>query len=763
MKLLAPTWYVQLARLAADDPGLASVLAESKGASQERRKRELGLFLEDISRRRTLVVFLDDIQWADPSSTDLLAYLGSKCASLALLLVLAYRPSDLLRSQHLFGSVKLELQARGDCREIALPFLSRDELAHYLALAFAGHHFPEEFAAVLHTRTEGNPLFMVDLVRDLRCRGVIVREQRGWALARAVPDLEHELPETIRGLIQLKVNQLSEADRRLVIAASVQGSEFDSVVAAKILGQEAAEVEERLDVLEKVYALVRLIRQRTFPDGTLSLRYGFVHVLYQNSLYASLLPTRKARLSAAAAQVLLDLYGNKDTTVAGELALLLEAGQDFSHAAHYFLQAAENAAHVFAHKEAIVLARRGLELLRPLPATPAHEKLELSLQMTLGLQLQVTDGFAAQEANQAYVRARELCDRMPESPGLYPILWGLFIYYKARSNLARARALAEEMHALAQERRDLSLMLQSHQAYAVTALCLGEPAATRDQMERCEALYDPGQHRSHTFQFGQDVGVACKAFGAVALWLLGYPDRAIQKSREAAALAQQLSQPSSEALAFHFAAMLHQCRRDPRAVLACAERSLAISTEQSFSFWHAGGTILRGWALSECGSGTEGLSLLRQGLEAWVQTESVTYQTYYLALLTETLAKQGRVEEGLKVLDDAIALAQRTGELFFLAELHRLQGQLLLESSPAGGQTAAEARFRQAMDVARVQEAKSLQLRAVLSLSLLCRLQGRLADARPLLAEAHSWFTEGFDRSDLQQAKAMLEEPLGTC
>src|SRR5262249_1832069 len=227
-----------------------------------------------------------------------------------------------------------------------------------------------------------------------------------------------------------------------------------------------------------------------------------------------------------------------------------------------------------------------------------------------------------------------------------------------------------------------------------------------------------------TFLFGQDTAVACKAFGAVALWLLGRPDWAVKKSREAAALAQRLSQPSSEALdfhfagmpedvvvrarvrqssealAFHFAGMLPQCRRDPLAVLACADQSLAISAEQGFSFWQAGGTVLRGWALSECGSGTEGLAVLRQGLEAWRATESVTYQTYYLALLAEVLAKWGQAEEGLEVLGEALALAERTGERFFQAELHRLQGLLLSRSTAAGGPARAEACFRQAVDVA---------------------------------------------------------------
>jgi predicted ATPase len=294
MKLLAPTWYLQLAPLAADDPTLADVLTEAKSATQERRKREVGVFLYELSRQRPLVMFLDDIHWADPSSVDLLSYLGIRCSAWRLLLVLTYRPSDLLRSQHPFGPMKLELQGRGLCREIALPFLTRDDFDRYLSLAFAGHQFPEELAGMLHARTEGNPLFMVDLLSYLRDRGVIVQDHGRWALVRALPDLERELPESVRSMIQRKVDQLGEADRHLLMAASVQGPQFESSIVAQLLHRQAAEVEERLDALERVHALVRFVREQTFPDGTVTARYAFVHVLYQNALYAELAPTRKA-------------------------------------------------------------------------------------------------------------------------------------------------------------------------------------------------------------------------------------------------------------------------------------------------------------------------------------------------------------------------------------------------------------------------------------------------------------------------------------
>jgi predicted ATPase len=757
MKLLAPTWYVQLAPLAAEDPSLARMLVEAKEASQERRKRELGVFLHEVSRQRPLVVFLDDIHWADPSSVDLLAYLGSRCPGWHLLLILSYRPCDLLRTQHPFGPVKLELQGRGICREIALPFLTRDDFDRYLALVFAGHQFPEELAAILHARTEGNPLFMVDLLRYLRDRGVIVEDHGRWTLVRAVPDLQRELPESVRGMIQRKLEQLSTADRLLLMAASVQGPEFDSAVVAQLLGQETADVEERLDVLERVHVMVRLVREQTFPDRTLTLRYGFVHVLYQNALYAALRPTRKAAWSAAAARALLGHFGEKSAGLAAELAMLFEAARDHERAADYYLVAAESAARVFAHRETVALARRGLALLQMLPDTPDRARRELPLQVTLGMQLQVVHGYAAPEAERTFDRAHALCEQVQEAPPLFSVLRGLWAIYEARSELGKSRELAERLFTLAQRTQDEVQLIQARMALVVTSFCLGDPAAAREHMEQGVAQYDPRRHSSHACIYGQDPGMACLAFGAVAVWLLGYPDRAVERSREAVALAEELEQPCSLATALHFAAVLRQYRREAPSVQGSAEAATAITTEHGISFWLAGSLVMSGWALAEQGSRASGIAQLRQGLTAWEATGSESQRTYFLALLAEALGREGQFENGLGVLAEGLALMDGKGEGFHAAELHRLRGEFLLrQDTPGGASREAEACFHRALSIARQQQAKSLELRAAMSLTRLYREQGRQAEALPMLAECYDWFTEGFDTPDLREAKALL-------
>jgi predicted ATPase len=255
--------------------------------------------------------------------------------------------------------------------------------------------------------------------------------------------------------------------------------------------------------------------------------------------------------------------------------------------------------------------------------------------------------------------------------------------------------------------------------------------------------------------------VVCLVFGAQALWLLGYPDQAVQRSREAVRLSEKLRQPNTIGLALYFAALLRQYRREEREVQRSAEAALGNSTEHGLSLWRASGLVMRGWALSEQGESASGIAQMRTGLTAWEATGGATHRTYHLALLAEALGKEGQIEEGMKALAEALALMHATRECFHGAEVHRLQGELLLRRDAADPTVAygeAEVCFRQALSVARRQQARSLELRAAMSLTRLYQKQGRMADARPTLAECYDWFTEGFDTRDLQEARALLAQ-----
>lgn len=753
MKVVAPTWYFQLAS-AAREISPAGNSEVSKAFSQGALLREFRTLLEEVSRLGPVILFFDDVHWADVSTVDLIAHLGRHCRGMRVLGIVTLRPTELLLGPHPFHGIKLELQARGTCTELSLGLLARPDVDRYLSLAFPGHAFSPEFADLVHARTEGSPLFMVELLRYLRERGVIAERNGRWSLARETPDLLQELPDSVRSMIRRKLERLNDDERRLLAAASVQGTEFDSAVAADALMVDAALVDERLQILDRVHGLVRPVREHLFPNRTLSLRYAFVHSLYQQSLYGELPRSRRATLAVALARSLEHHYGEGNSEAAAALACLYEVGRDFASAARQFWLAAQNAACIFAHREAVILARRGLQLLDYLPENPERDALELPLQTTLALQLQVTEGYAAPDARPAYSRARELCQRLSGPAPLFPVLWGLWLFSKVRSELHKAQEMAFELLALAQREQDPDWALQAHQAMGMTAFCRGNPAVAVRHVEHATALYDPQRHRTHSFSFGQDPSVICKSFGAVGLWLLGYPDQAERQSDETVRFSRELS-PSSQAVALHFAAMLHQLRRDGRRTSEFATAAGVLAAEHGFSFWRAGANVLGGWAAATSGKAEEGAEQLRRGLRDWMATDSVTYQTYYLGLLAEVLAALGQMREPLRLLEEALALVEQTGERLFEAELYRLRGEVVRS---AGGHSEAEASFQKALDIARRQEANSLELRASMSLARLFRDQGQPKQGLDPLRDAFAHFSEGWQTPDLRESRELLAE-----
>jgi predicted ATPase len=712
MRVVAPAWYWQLTP--ALRGGAAEEPAASRASSQGALLREFANFLQEAARIGTVVLFLDDVHWADHATVDLLAHLGRQCRQQRLLVIVTYRPTEMLLGFHPFRRVKLELQGRGDCTERRLSFLGRQDVARYLDLAYPGHAFPAELAEQIHLRTEGSPLFMAAMLGYLSEHGVLAEVDGAWRVVRELPDLSRELPESIRGAIDRKIEQLPDEERRLLTLASVQGQEFDSTIVSDALGRSPAEVEERLQALERVHGLVRLLHEQDLPDGTLTQRYRFVHALYQHALYDHLSPARRASLAASLAAALERRRGT-DGPVAAELACLYEVARDFPRAARQFYLAAQNAARVFGHREAVALARRGLNLLALLPETAERAELELPLQTTLGLQLQVTEGYAAPAAERAYRRARDLCSG---SATPFPVVWGLWLYHKVRSELAKAQEMADELLALARRLNEPDLALQAHQALGMTAFCRGDPATSLAHTEQVATLYDAEQHRTHAFLFGHDPSVISKAYGAVVLWLLGHPDAAERQSAEAIEIGRDLS-PTSQAVALHFAAMVHQLRRDIDHTRQCAEACAAIGREHGLSFWRASGAVLSGWAIAAAGQAEEGLARLRRGMKDWRATGSITYETYYLGLLAEVLTEQRQFDESQRLLDEALALVDRTGEGFWTAELHRLRGENHRHSRAADRQETAETEFRRALDVARSQAARSLEQRAADSLARL--------------------------------------------
>jgi predicted ATPase len=752
-KRLAPTWYAQAMPLQPDDSSAKRLLAE-RATSQERMKREFGALLEEVSERRPLVLFFDDLHWADVSTIDLLAYLASKFDSTRVLIIATYRPSDLLLAKHPFLQVKPDLQARGACREIELEFLSRSEIEKYLALEFPEHRFPAELPALIQSKTEGNPLFMVDLVRYLRDRQVIAEEDGRWVLAQSLPSVERDLPESVRGMIERKIAQLSEEDRRLLVAASVQGYEFDSAIVASVLELDPADVEEHLESLDRVYALVRFINEREFPGRMLTLRYRFVHVLYQNALYASLRPTRRAQLSATVAEALLGCYGKQSTTVASELAFLFEAARDWSRASDFYLVAANNASEVLALQEAAALAQRGLEMLRLLPGTTECATQELKLQSMLGQSLMVVKGYALPEVEQAFIRARELSLQLDDFPQLFLAQFSLAIVYVVRAEYHRAFDHGEQCLRLAERSRNQALLMQSHWVIGLSQCYMGQFAAARDHFDQTIAIHDAAGIDSAVSMYG---AVLSRAHLARMLLYLGYPDQSRQVMNVAITKAERVRLPVAAANSLALAAYLEAFHHRGQKALELAAATAWHADEHGLPYYAAVATLTRGWAVAMQNQEEEGIALIRQGLASSLAIGTRQQHAYFLALLAEALNHAGRVEEGLEALSEALDVVQQTNEPFYEAEIYRLKGDALMKAGVTSP-LEAESCFHRAIEIARQQQAKSFELRAVMSLARLWQQQDKREEARAMLADIYRWFTEGFDTPDLKDAGVLLDE-----
>jgi predicted ATPase len=398
------------------------------------------------------------------------------------------------------------------------------------------------------------------------------------------------------------------------------------------------------------------------------------------------------------------------------------------------------------------------------------------VQLALGAPLQATKGYAAPEVGAVYGQAYALCQQMKDTPQLFQVLQGLWVFYLLRGELLRAHELGEQLLRLAHSVQDPSLLLEAHVILGNTLLWLGEFASAQAHLEQGTALYDPQQHHSHVFVYGHDPGMWCLSFLAWTLWYLGYPDQARKKMDEALAIAHELAHPFSLAFALLFAADVHQLCRERQAVQNRVEALMTLSSEQGFPFWLARGTIPRGWVLVDQGQEEEGTAYMRQGLAAYQATGAGLNQPYYLALLAEAYGKMGQTTEGLTVLAEVQAIVENTRERHYQAELYRLRGQLTLQKFQVSSskfqvppstqypipsthaEAEAEACFLKAIEIARHQQAKSLELRAVMSLSRLWQSQGKQQEAHELLAEIYGWFTEGFDTKDLQEAQALLTE-----
>ena len=708
--------------------------------AQIRRQRTFAalkkLFLRESLNQPLLLIF-EDLHWIDSETQGFLDTLSESVASAHLLLLVNYRPEY----RHEWGQKTYYTQLR-------LAPLGQAEADELLTFLLGTDTSLTALKPLILTRTEGTPFFMEEVVQTLSEEGALVGE-RGHYHLETTPTELHISP-TVQGVLAARIDRLAAEEKVLLQQLSVIGRQFPVSLVQHVVPQSETELYR---VLLSLQAKEFLYEQPAFPE----VEYLFKHALTQEVAYGTVLQEQRKALHEKTAEALEVLYADSLDDRYSALAHHYSHSENTAKAVEYLGLAGQQAAQRSANEEAIHYLTQAVGRLSTLAETPARTQQELMLQTTLGSVFLAAKGYTALEINQTYVRARQLCQQLGDTAQLIPVLAGQFLFHAIRAEHQLARELAEECLRLSQQTQDSAHRVTAHYMLGQSLLWLGEIGPAQHHSHQGSVLYEAEQHHALAALYGEDPGSVCLAFEAHALFMLGFPDQALQKSHEAIALAQDLSDSFILAQMLALAAYVRLYRREAGAAQAEAERAITVSREHQFLFWLTFGTILRGAALTELGEHKEGILQMRQGLTDYRAAGTGSCVPDFLARLATGLGTVGQIEDGLLLLTEARTLVEKNQERWHEAEIYRLTGELLLQQAREP-QAEAQEYFHKALAVARQQEAKSWELRAASSLARLWQQQGKHSKARNLLAPVYEWFTEGFDTADLKDAKSLLEE-----
>jgi class 3 adenylate cyclase/predicted ATPase len=691
--------------------------------------------LLELAERQPVLFIFEDLHWTDPTTLELLNLLIDQTPTASVLVLLTCRPHFQPTWPH-----------RSYLTEITVNRLSPTQVEQFVHRMTDGEILPTEVLQQIIAKTDGVPLFVEEITKSLLESGQLKAVDGHYELVGALSTLT--IPATLQDSLMARLDRLVTAKGIAQIGATI-GRQFSYELLQAIAPVEAAPLHRELGRLIEA----ELIYQRGLPPQA---TYTFKHALIQDAAYQSLLKSTRQHYHQRIAEV---LEAQFPATVNQQPELLAhhctEAGL-IEQAVGYWQKAGQSAVQRSAHVEAIAHLRQGLELLKTLPETSERTQREVDLLIALSASLRATKGTGALEVGETYSRARHLCQRLDNPHQLFPVLRGLHGYYNLRAELQTAYALGEQTLALAQQTQDAAMLVAVHRALGTTLHYLGAATEAHTHFTQGLALYDRHQHRASTLLYGEDAGVTCRSHDAHTLWVLGYPDQGLTRINEAVTLAQHLAHPYSLISALVSAIEFHVFCREVRAAQERAEAAIRLAQEQGFPFWIAVGSLLHGWALAHQGQAQEGIAQIAQSLSALHATGTAIRRPHFLTLLAEAHRTTGGLDASLNVLNEALALVDKTGERWCEAEIHRLRGDLVLQQS-LDNQAEAESCFNHALDIARNQQAKSLELRAATSLARLWQQQGKCEEARQVLGDVYHWFTEGFDTADLQDAKALLD------
>lgn len=707
-----------------------------QGSPQRQKQRTQEAIVSGLlqqAAQRPLLVVWEDVQWADPSTLDLLQVLIDRTPSARILVVLTFRP-DFVPAW----------ATRPHMKQLSLDRLGRHQAAQLVVELTGDQSLPPGIVQQVLDKTDGIPLFIEELTK-------MVLETEASSVASRVPNLA--IPTTLRDLLMARLDRLGPAKEVAQLGAAL-GRAFPHEVIRAVWSLDDQALQHGLEQL----ATAEIISQRGEPPHT---RWVFKHALIQDAAYQSLLKSNRLQLHEHIARVLEKRFPETAETQPELIAHHYTQAGLRKEALGYWKRAGQRAFERSAYVEALEHLGQGLALLKALPEGAERAEQELDFHTTRGPGLIATKGYADQEVKDTYVRAQELGDQIGQPSRAFSALRGLWVVHEMRGELQTARELGEQLLSMTSSLPDQASLIEVHRACGNTLFWLGEFGLAREHLEHAIALYQPDTHHTLAFRYGSDPKVVCLFYNALTLWLLGYLDQALRQCEEAL----HTTHLHSLAAAQNWTAILHQIRGDLSASSEAATAAIAVSQEQGFPHWLAMGRMLQGWAAAMQTPTDDGVRQLEKELAAWRATGSELMRPYFLSLLAEVQQHSGRVADGLGSLDEALRAVEEHGERFYEAELYRRKGESLL-AQEGGGQefrklsapsSAAEACFQRAIDIARRQAAKSLELRAAMSLGRLWQAQDRTAEARRLVAEVYEWFGPRLETPDLHQARTLLE------
>jgi predicted ATPase len=712
-------------------------------APQQRRQRTLeALFtqIKGLTRKRPVLMLFEDVHWIDATSLEVLNRAVDVITSLRALLIVTFRPEfkpPWIGRQHVTMRI--------------LNPLTRKQVDTMIDRVAGNKLIPMSIRQDIIECTDGIPLFVEEMTKAVLEAG---SEREGeQAEAGQLPGLV--LPATLRASLMARLDRLGSAKDVAQIRAAI-GREFSHALLAAVARKPDLELKS---ALERLITAGLLFREHEPPHAC----YHFKHALVHDAAIATLPREPKRVLHARIAKTLESQFAEMAENEPEVLARHFTEAGLIANAAHQWGKAGQRSLNRSALIEAVEQLTRALSQIEKLPSTPALRREQIELQVALIAPLIHVKGYAASETKAAAKQARLLIEQAeaigeaPEDPQLlFSVFYSFWVANLMAFNGDVCRNLAADFLTLADKQGATVPRMIGHRLVGTSLMCTGEIAEGRTYFDRALALYNP-MDRTLTTRFGVDAGVSIFTYRSLALWMLGYPQAALADANHALHCARELGQAATLMFALTVTTVAHICCGNYAAATAQFDELFDVADEKGASFWKAYGMVHQGWLFALTRSASDAVDMITSGITAYRSTAATLFAPLPLSYLARAYADLGNFDDAWRCIVEAMTAVETTKERWFEAEINRIAGEIaLLLPEPDAAQ--AEAHFDRALSVARRQQAKSWELRASMNLARLWRDQGKMQQARELLAPVYGWFTEGFDTRDLKEAKALLRE-----